>query len=100
MIKNKNVMKNVEIKDSVVCDFCKKEYSYDVSFGKTEYEAIEFVHIKQHCGYGTIFKDGEIIEVDICQHCFKKYILDKIKKENHNGTKKEKARTKKETKGN
>jgi hypothetical protein len=86
MIKYKTVRKSSSVKDSVVCDLCGKEYSYDMSLGKTEWaEANEFVHIHYVGGYGSIFGDGDlgdkegVVDVDICQHCFKKKIVDKIK---------------------
>jgi len=31
----------------------------------------EFVEIKHRCGYGSIFEDGSVLHVDLCQHCFK-----------------------------
>jgi hypothetical protein len=86
MIKYKTVTKPVFEKDSIVCDMCGKEYSYDMSLGQSEYiEAYEFVHIHHVGGYSSIFGDGDlgdkegIIDVDICQHCFKKLIVNKIK---------------------
>ena len=88
MIKNKIVLKEVPVKDYVQCDLCGKKYSYDISLGVDEkqlLEAQEFIHIHHVGGFYSIFGDGDlgdkegIIDVDICQHCFKKYIVDKIK---------------------
>ena len=53
---------------SITCDICGKEYSKE----KDIYECQEFIHIYENCGYGSIFGDGDSIELDICQHCFKK----------------------------
>ncbi len=57
------------------CDVCKKEYS---NVGVDDvYEIQEMIHINKVCGYGTIFEDFAYIDLDICQHCFKK-IIDKF----------------------
>ena len=53
----------------VKCDACKKEYHIDDVF-----EIQEFFHIRNHCGYGSIFDDGATVEVDICQHCMRSII--------------------------
>jgi hypothetical protein len=75
----KLVLSKINKLDSVTCDVCGKKYSWDISLGQKEFlEAQEFVHIEKLCGYNTIFEDGQKIEVDICQHCFKKHIMDKI----------------------
>jgi len=81
-------MKEASIKDSIVCDLCGQEYSLDDGqYTKNFIEAQEFIHIHHEGGYGSIFGDafagdiGSIIDIDICQHCFKKYIVNKIKKE-------------------
>lgn len=69
-------MKNyelVEIKESKIksieCDFCKKVYS-------NEFEIDEFISFYHYCGYGSIFGDGNEIEIDICQQCFLKMLKD------------------------
>jgi hypothetical protein len=84
MKKYKTVTKKVSELDSVKCDFCGKIRSWDISLGKTEFiEAQNFVHIEKTNHYGSILGDtlldNEKIELDICEECFKKYILDKIK---------------------
>jgi hypothetical protein len=65
MIKNKVVEEKVEVADLIICDVCKKEYSYD----KDILDIQEFVHINTCAGYGSIFGDGSTIKIDICQHC-------------------------------
>lgn len=81
MIKYKTITKQFAEKDSIVCDICGKEYSYDLSSDRREFlEEQEFIHIHHRGGYGSIFGDSISIDVDICQHCFKKHIVDnKIK---------------------
>lgn len=65
MIKNKVVEKKVEVPDLIICDICKKEYSYD----KDIMDIQEFVGINIRAGYGSIFGDDSTVEIDICQHC-------------------------------
>lgn len=66
----------VEIKEeaekivSITCDVCGKTY-IDRMENSDILEIQEFIHIKEYCGYGSIFGDGDIIELDICQHCLK-----------------------------
>jgi len=80
MIKHNIVTKQFAEKKSIVCDLCGMEYSYDLSLGQTEFlEAKEFLHIHHVGGYGSILGDGVSINVDICQHCFQQYIVNKMK---------------------
>jgi len=74
----KRKLEEVSFLDKIICDFCKKEYSIDVS--NDIYEIQEFVSVYRTGGYGSIFGDGDELQVDICQHCFKKIIMDKIEK--------------------
>lgn len=68
--------KKVEIKEevekivSITCDICGKTYMYDTE-NDDIFEIQEFIHIKNNCGYGSIFGDGDTVELDMCQHCFK-----------------------------
>jgi antitoxin CcdA len=52
---------------SIVCDVCKKEFN-DI------FEMQEFVTINKNCGYESIFGDCSIIDIDICQYCFKELL--------------------------
>jgi antitoxin CcdA len=54
---------------SVTCDVCKKVYSSDDIF-----ETQEFTYIRNDCGYGSVFGDGDTISLDICQHCLKEIL--------------------------
>ena len=47
------------------CDRCSRE-SED-----GEYEFFEFTSIDYKAGYGSIFGDGNQVEIDLCQHCLK-----------------------------
>lgn len=51
-----------------VCDRCGREAAADDT---KELEAEEFVSIERVGGYSSIFGDGNLISVDICQHCLK-----------------------------
>ncbi len=35
------------------------------------FEAREFQSIRGNCGYGSVFGDTNVIEIDFCQHCLK-----------------------------
>lgn len=54
----------IEFKNTKVCDVCKTRYSEN---DYSDYQ--EFIHINVVCGYGSIFGDGDTIQLDICQHC-------------------------------
>lgn len=51
-----------------VCDRCGREAAVD---DIKELEAEEFVSIERVGGYSSIFGDGNLISIDICQHCLK-----------------------------
>jgi hypothetical protein len=54
--------------DTVFCDVCKKDISTDII------DEQEAVHILFQGGYGSVFGDGTVVELDICQECFKEKI--------------------------
>lgn len=51
-------------KISITCDICAKEYT-------CELEMQEFLCYSSRGGYGSIFGDGDDIEIDICQYCLR-----------------------------
>jgi len=51
-----------------ICDICKKEIT-------DEWEIQEMIHISHACGYGSVIGDGTIIDIDICEKCFKKFLI-------------------------
>ena len=71
MKKYKKEQREVEVVESIVCDVCKKEFSY--AKDKNEYilEMQEFQHIAFIGGFGSVFGDGASVRLDICQHCLK-----------------------------
>ena len=58
----------VEILDSLECDIC--HTSYDDVMEIQEFIKIDFVG-----GFQSIFGDGNRLKIDICQHCFKRILL-------------------------
>jgi len=72
MIKYKEITETKTEKKptSIICDVCKKEYSFEKDFLQTQ----EFHCIRFTGGYDSIFGDDIRIECDICQHCLKKMI--------------------------
>jgi redox-regulated HSP33 family molecular chaperone len=84
MIRKINMTKEIEVKKSIVCDLCGKEYFYDKDW-HDDLEIQEFISIHTIGGYSSIFGDDEPIDVDMCQHCFKKYVWDNIRKEESHG---------------
>ncbi len=51
----------------IICDSCKKEYT-------DEFEFEEFLSIGKENGYGSIFGDGTVLHLDLCQYCVKKIL--------------------------
>jgi antitoxin CcdA len=56
---------------AIKCDICKIWYE-DIL------ELQEFTNIDRHCGYNSVFGDGEYLQIDICQHCLKQILKDHI----------------------
>ncbi|MFA5312887.1 MAG: hypothetical protein WC375_06145 [Methanomassiliicoccales archaeon] len=57
----------VETLEKMVCDVCGKSLDPKVDCQQTqEFTFIEFVG-----GYSSVFGDGALVELDICQHCLK-----------------------------
>lgn len=59
-----------------MCDCCKKEYGLDL---KDIFERQEFVSFSFIGGYGSVFGDGDRMEIDLCQHCLKQRLGDVIR---------------------
>ena len=51
---------------SITCDVCKKTSPIELWE-----ESQEFSYIRLHGGFGSIFGDGNVVNLDICQHCLK-----------------------------
>ena len=70
----KNYIKKRRVQEeliSITCDCCKKEYPTTPDI---EFETEEFLSLQKIAGYVSIFGDGNIIELDMCQHCVKKIL--------------------------
>lgn len=52
---------------SITCDICQRRFSFEDDV----FEVQEFTHIRKTGGYGSVFGDGDSIELDMCQHCLK-----------------------------
>jgi len=63
----------IELKHTT-CDVCRTRYSANYYV-----ETQEFIHIKAMCGYGSVFGDGNTIQLDICQHCLKEKLGEYIR---------------------
>ena len=57
---------------AIICDCCKTEYADDI-------ECQEFLHFWNKGGYGSVFGDGVVVRLDLCQHCIKKLLGEFIK---------------------
>lgn len=69
MIEYKTEKQEVERKvpTHITCDICGTTYSYEDDVMEMQ----EFTCIRKRCGYSSVFGDGDVMEVDICQHCLK-----------------------------
>lgn len=47
----------------ITCDICKRKLVGP--------ELEEFCSVEKHCGYGSVFGDGNLVKIDMCQHCLK-----------------------------
>lgn len=52
---------------SCTCDRCKKEYD-DIM------EIQEFLHYINDAGYSSVFGDGNMLDLDLCQYCVKEVL--------------------------
>ncbi len=54
----------------ICCDRCGRE----AEVHDTDCEFVEFTSIEYKAGYGSVFGDGNKVEVDLCQHCVKELL--------------------------
>lgn len=64
---------------TVQCDICKK--NFDTKKIGDMWEIQEMITIEHTCGYKSVIGDGVIINLDICQHCFKNIIGDRYEED-------------------
>ena len=55
------------VEDSIICNKCKKEYSFNLP--ENFIECDEFVRFRGCGGYGSIVGDCVEYSFDLCQHC-------------------------------
>ena len=65
----------VEIKSlsGKTCDRCDRSAELD------DAEFQEFLSINRVVGFGSVFGDGELIQLDLCQHCVKDVLFQWVK---------------------
>ena len=56
---------------SAICDCCKNEFTDQIDLQ-------EFLCYHNIGGYSSVFGDGEIMSLDLCQNCVKKLLGDYI----------------------
>lgn len=69
MIEVKRVKVLVDKTISTICDVCKKKFEHNE---ENSLEIAEFVNISFKGGFNSVFGDMNQVDIDICQHCFKK----------------------------
>lgn len=52
-----------------ICDRCRCVINIDDDIGIQE-----MLHWRNNCGYGSIFGDGSVIKIDLCQQCVKQLL--------------------------
>ena len=65
MLNFKEVPTTKTVLVSCQCDVCKKDYIDD------DMETQEFFHLNREGGYVSVFGDGAVLSIDICQYCFR-----------------------------
>lgn len=62
--------KSVKTLCAYICDKCGRE----ADFEKDGFEAQEFISIRQRALYASIFNDGDLICIELCQYCVKELL--------------------------
>lgn len=58
---------SIDILSAFTCDKCGRE----ADFENDGFEAQEFISIEKKAGFASVFGDGNELNIDLCQHCFK-----------------------------
>ena len=61
----KSTLRNVEEVVGFKCNKCKVTFNYDTQYA----EVIEMVHINFEGGYGSVWGDGNKVDIVLCQRC-------------------------------
>jgi antitoxin CcdA len=72
MIIRKKVKIIQEHIEKVICDICKKEFDRSTNEGKIEIQEFQYLRIRG--GFGSVFGDGCVLDLDMCQHCTKELL--------------------------
>lgn len=59
-----------EVVSEIVCDRCQKS----VEASAPDFDS--YTTIRHTCGYGSVWKDGQTIELDLCEECLKVLVGD------------------------
>jgi hypothetical protein len=65
-----------EVIGGYTCDRCGMTAKYE---DDTILEAQEFLHWNHVGGYGSVFGDGDVLELDLCQKCVEELLGDFIR---------------------
>lgn len=57
---------------TITCDVCNRSWDWSSS------EAQEFISIRQEGGFASVFGDGTLISLDLCQECLMEKLGDWI----------------------
>lgn len=66
----KNIQKHVDQVVGFVCNNCQITHREDVDYT----EIVEMVHINFVGGYGSVWGDGNTVDITLCQHCCHKLL--------------------------
>ena len=65
-----------EVIDSTTCDKCGLTACHS---GEGVLDAQEFIHWRRTGGYTSVFGDGSVLELDLCQGCIKELLGEYIR---------------------
>ncbi len=65
--KAEKVTTEVLILEKIICDVCHKEFSDHHDFNQV-------IEIYRDNGYSSLFGDGTVLKLDICEECFSKLL--------------------------
>ena len=65
-----------EVIDSTTCDKCGLAACHS---GEGVLDAQEFMHWRRIGGYGSVFGDGSVLELDLCQGCVQELLGEYIR---------------------
>jgi hypothetical protein len=70
--------KTIDVLESITCDVCKETFTDDL-------DVQEMIMIDNIAGYGSVFGDGNMVQLDMCQDCFRRLCGKYIRVEDADG---------------